>query len=51
MIIVTHAARLLPKGKWTSKCCMWEDIEHDLTEVCGPPLNYGAIACYMKKPA
>jgi len=49
--IPTHAARLLPTGRWTSKCGDLEDIEHDLTEVCGPPLNYGDIACYMKKPA
>lgn len=48
--IPTHAARLLPNGKWTSKCGNWEDIEHDLTEVCRSPLNYGSIACYMKKP-
>ncbi|MBI5237788.1 MAG: hypothetical protein HY887_05125 [Deltaproteobacteria bacterium] len=47
----THAARLLPTGRWTSKCGDKEDIEHDLIEVCGPPFNYGNIACYMKKPA
>lgn len=49
--ISTHAARLQPSGKWTSKCGVLEDIEHELTEVCGPPLSYGNIACYMKKPA
>lgn len=49
--IPTHAARLLPNGRWTSKCGHLEDIEHELTEVCGPPLSYGNIACYMKKSA
>jgi len=49
--IPTHAARLLPNGKWTSKCGIYEDIEHELKELCGPPLFYGNIACYMKKPA
>ena len=47
----THVARLLPNGKWTSKCGHLEDIEHELTELSGPPLSYGNIACCMKKPA
>jgi hypothetical protein len=49
-MIPTHVARLLPIGIWTSKCGDLEDIEHDLSDVCGPPLNYGDVACYMKKP-
>ncbi len=48
--IPTHAARLLSNDRWTSKCGGLEDIEHELTEVSGPPLSYGNIACYMKKP-
>lgn len=47
--IPTHAARQLPNGKWTSKCGTLEDIEHDLTGLCGQ--WYGNVCCYMKKPA
>jgi hypothetical protein len=47
--IPTHAVRLLPNGKWTSKCGTLEDIEHDLTALCGQ--WYGNVYCYMKKPA
>jgi len=46
----THAARLQPNGKWTSKCGDKEDIEHDLTQVCNPPFPYGNVVCFMKKP-
>lgn len=46
---VTHAARLKPDGKWTSKLGDWEDIDHDsLAAVEG--VFYGKAVCYMKRP-
>lgn len=47
--IPTHAARLLPSARWTSKCGTLEDIEHELNALCGQ--LYGHVHCYMKKPA
>ena len=43
----THAARQLSNGKWTSKCGIAEDIEHDLIGVAGR--EYGSVACIMKR--
>jgi hypothetical protein len=46
--VPTHAGRLLPTGRWTSKLGPKEDIEHDLTALEG--LLYGAVAGFMKRP-
>ena len=45
---VTHAARQLPTGRWTSKLGKAEDIEH------GSPAElegevYGAVVAYMRR--
>ena len=42
-----HAARLLPTGKWTSKCGPLEDISHLLHNLEGR--NYGSVAQYLKR--
>jgi hypothetical protein len=45
---VTHAARQLPNGKWTSKLGRWEDIEHELEGlVCE---MYGTVQKLLKRP-
>ena len=45
----THAARQLPNGKWTSKFCRLEDIEHDRPEdVAGGA--YGEVVGYLRRP-
>ncbi len=46
---VTHAARQLPSGFWTSKLGDCEDIEHrTLSSLEG--LSYGRIAQFLKRP-
>jgi hypothetical protein len=44
---VTHAARQLANGKWTSKLGRWEDIEHELAGlVCE---MYGAVRQILRR--
>lgn len=46
---VTHAARQLQSGQWTSKLGDWEDIEHaDVTGLEGG--FYGKVARFLKRP-
>ena len=45
---VTHAARQLESGKWTSKLGEDHDIEHTLTGLNGPV--YGEVGQIMKRP-
>lgn len=45
---VTHAARLLPNGLWTSKLSFWEDIQHGTPQSLEGDI-YGYIKCYMKR--
>jgi hypothetical protein len=47
---LTHAARQLPGGEWTSKLGMLEDIQHETLEAleCS---EYGKVALIMRKPA
>ena len=45
---VTHAARQLPSGTWTSKLGDWEDISHTIYGLEGS--TYGSVACYMARP-
>jgi len=46
---VTHAAKQLPNGNWTSKLGDWEDIEHKtLTSLEGNA--YGSVALFLKRP-
>lgn len=45
---VTHMARQLPSGKWTSKLGKSFDIEHELTVLDGPA--YGGICRFLSKP-
>jgi hypothetical protein len=44
---VTHAARQLTNGKWTSKMGEQFDIVHALTGLDGGP--YGAIGCVLQR--
>lgn len=44
---VTHAARQLESGQWTSKLGNWVDIEHHLDALNGP--RYGDHRYYMMK--
>lgn len=45
---VTHAARQLPSGRWTSKLGDWEDVEHVApTGVEG--VFYGRVAKFLKR--
>ena len=44
---VTHAARQLPNGAWTSKLGDEWDIEHDID---GVQTIYGIVACYLRRP-
>ena len=46
---VTHAARQLPSGKWTSKLGDWEDIEHDALDALVGDW-YGTVARILKRP-
>jgi hypothetical protein len=44
---VTHAARQLASGRWTSKLGLLEDIEHDLSDLEGAV--YGSVQLLMKR--
>jgi len=45
---VTHVARQVASGTWTSKLGSAEDIAHlNVTDVCGP--EYGAVVRFMKR--
>ncbi len=46
---VTHAARQLPSGAWTSKLGKLEDIEHTLEGITGPAPAYGSVSAIMKR--
>lgn len=45
---VTHMARQLPNGHWTSKLGQWIDIEHSLEGLVGE--EYGEIAQILRRP-
>jgi hypothetical protein len=45
---ITHAARQLPNGKWTSKLGSCEDIEHTTVEALDGP-SYGRAICFLKR--
>ena len=48
---VTHTARQLADGRWTSKCGKDIDIWHQTpAELGGPHPAYGVVAAYMAKP-
>ncbi len=47
---VTHAARQLPDGHWTSKLGPQWDINHLLEGVCGPAPAYGRVAQILRRP-
>lgn len=44
---VTHAAKQIESGKWTSKLGPYKDIEHTLDSLTGQ--DYGIIAIIMKR--
>ncbi len=45
---VTHAARQLPSGWWTSKLGHFVDIDHSTPDViCGPA--YGAVVLFLRR--
>lgn len=46
---VTHAARQLPNGLWTSKLGWWQDIQHSEPQTLEGDF-YGRVFCYMKAP-
>jgi len=46
----THAARLLPNGRWSSKVGSWEDVEHTLQDLAGVHPAYGAVVRHMTRP-
>jgi hypothetical protein len=46
--VVTHAARQLPTGEWTSKLGKSVDIAHTLGELDGP--MYGTVHKIYKRP-
>jgi hypothetical protein len=46
---VSHAARQLPNGKWTSKLGDWDDIEHATLEALEGDL-YGKAVQILKRP-
>ncbi|MBI4658306.1 MAG: hypothetical protein HY735_05550 [Verrucomicrobia bacterium] len=48
---VTHAARQLPDGRWTSKLGPQWDINHLLEGLCGPRPAYGDVAQILRRPA
>ena len=52
---VTHAARQLDSGKWTSKLGNLEDIEHaslrSLEDAGTNLTDYGSVAGFLKRPA
>jgi hypothetical protein len=45
---VSHAARQLPTGKWTSKLGDWDDIEHDSLSALEGDF-YGRVAQILKR--
>lgn len=45
---VTHAARQLTDGRWTSKLGREEDIEHESPEAVEGPV-YGRVVAFMKR--
>lgn len=45
--IVTHAAKQLPSGKWTSKIGSGHDIEHALTGLHSS--GYGTVGQFLKR--
>lgn len=48
--VVTHAARQLPNGRWTSKIGIENiDIEHNSTEALEGPF-YGEVVRYLMRP-
>ena len=47
---VTHAARQLSDGRWTSKLGRLWDIYDSLEGVCGPSPAYGLVAQIMRRP-
>ena len=47
---VTHAARQLPDGRWTSKLGRAWDISHLIQGVCGPTPAYGRVAQILQRP-
>jgi hypothetical protein len=44
-----HATRQLPNGRWTSKICEYEDIEHSLDAFVGGKY-FGPVAVILKRP-
>ncbi|MHB8630513.1 MAG: DUF7689 domain-containing protein [Candidatus Limnocylindria bacterium] len=45
---VTHAARQLASGRWTSKLGRWHDISHpDAQSLEGP--EYGTVAAFLRR--
>jgi hypothetical protein len=49
--VVTHAARQILSGAWTSKLGSMEDIEHDSVELLEDlaPENYGKATLFLKR--
>ncbi|PWU12613.1 MAG: hypothetical protein C5B50_21195 [Verrucomicrobia bacterium] len=48
---VTHAARQLEDGSWTSKLGEWEDIRHETLEaLCGDEPAYGSVGRILSRP-
>lgn len=47
--VPTHAARLLPSGRWTSKLGEWEDIEHNSLDSLNGNL-YGRVGQVLRRP-
>jgi hypothetical protein len=50
VVEVSHAARQLSNGKWTSKLGDWDDIEHDTLEALEGNF-YGKVAQILKRKA
>ncbi|SRR6266404_3208902 len=49
---VTHAARQLPDGKWTSKLGVKDDVTHELGSLEDPGTekdDYGTVVQYLKR--
>jgi hypothetical protein len=46
--MLTHAARQLPSGKWTSKLGQLQDIQHNTAELLEGS-GYGKVESYMRK--
>ena len=44
---ITHAARQLSSGNWTSKCGRLADIEHSLEQLEGP--RYGSVVQILER--